>query len=178
MAVSASARDRFYRKIESFLGPEDAEYLMAALPPDGWAEVATTTEVRELAAGLRTEMADLRGELKTDMAELRAELKTDMAELKTELKTDMSDLRTDMTELRSEMKVEMRGLKTDTAELRSEMKVDLAGIRSEMVTRADLGELLRLHIDGRVGAISRWWMFATMTMQATTVGGIAAALRL
>jgi hypothetical protein len=71
MAVSASARDRFYRKIESFLGPEDAEYLMAALPPDGWDEVATKTEVRELGSGLRTEMAELRGELTTEMAELR-----------------------------------------------------------------------------------------------------------
>jgi hypothetical protein len=94
------------------------------------------------------------------MAELRSELKTEMGELRSELKTEMGGLR---SELKSEM---------------GELRVDLAGIRAEMVTRADLGELLRLHIDGRVGAISRWWLFATMTMQAATVGGIAAAIRL
>lgn len=125
MAGSATARDRFYRKIESFLGPEDAEYLMAALPPDGWDEVATKTEVRELGSGLRTEMAELGSDLRTEMAEMRSELRVEMADLRSQLKIDMAELRADM-----------------------------AGIRSDMVTKADLGELLRLHIDGRVGAIS------------------------
>lgn len=134
MAVSASARDRFYRKIESLLGPDDAEYLMAALPPDGWDEVATKTDVRELGASLRTEMAELRA----DTAELKSELKIDLAEI----------------------------------------RADMAGMRADMVTRSDLGELLRLHIDGRVGAISRWWLFATMGMQAATIGGVVAAVRL
>jgi hypothetical protein len=120
MEFSASARDRLYRKLEPLVGAEEADYLMASLPPGGWDEVATTSDVRELTATLRGEMAELRSDLKTDLAE----------------------------------------------------------IRSEMVTRTELREQLQLHVDARIGAISRTWFFGTMAMQAATIGGIIAAIRL
>ena len=108
MEFSAIARDRLSRKLEPLVGAEEADYLMASLPPGGWAEVAT----------------------KTDLRELRAEL----------------------TEFRAEM-------------------------RAEMVTRTELNDLLRLHVDARVGEISRMWFFGAMAMQAATIGGIITALR-
>lgn len=116
MVGSASARDRFYRKIETLLGPDDAEFLMDALPLGGWDDIATKSDVR-----------DLRSELKTDIAELRAEMREGFA---------------------------------------------------RTVTRDELGELLRLHVDARVGAISRWWIFSAMGMQAATIAGVIAAVRL
>ena len=116
MVTSASARDRFYRKIESLLGPEDAEFLMDALPAAGWADIATRSDLR-----------DVRSELRTEMAELRAEMREGFA---------------------------------------------------RTVTRDELGELLRLHVDARVGTISRWWIFSAMGMQAATIGGVIAAVRL
>ena len=123
MVSSASARDRFYRKIESVLGPEDAEFLMDALPPAGWADVAT-----------RSDLHDVRSELKTDMAELRSEF----------------------------------------AELRAEMREGFA----RCVTRDELGELLRLHVDASMSRVSRWWIFSAMGMQAATIAGVIAAVRL
>ena len=134
MAGSAAARDRFYRTIEPLLGAEQAEFLMDNLPPGGWDEVATKTDVRE------------------------ARLET-------------SELRVEVSGLRSEMRAEFAEVRGEMSELRSEM-------RSAMVTKSDLAEQLRLHVDARVGAISRWWMFSCMGMQAATIAGVIAAVRL
>src|SRR5215213_627970 len=112
MVSSAAARDRFYRTIEPLLGAEQADFLMDNLPPGGWDEVAT----------------------KTDLADLRAEMRTGFA--------------------------------------------DLRALMSEMVTRAEMSEQLRLHVDARVGEISRWWIFPCMGMQAATIAGVIAAVRL
>ena len=113
MEFSAIARDRLYRKLEPLVGAEEADYLMASLPPGGWDEVATKSDLREL-----------RSELKAEIAEFRAEM------------------------------------------------------RSEMVTRTELRDQLQLHVDARIGAISRTWFFGTMAMQAATIAGIIAAIRL
>ncbi len=120
MATSASARHHLFRTLESVLGDEDAATLMDHLPPGGWDEVATKTDLREVASELRGEIAELRGELKADLADLR----------------------------------------------------------SVMVTKTDLAEQLRLHVDARVGEISRWWIFSCMGMQAATIAGVIAAVRL
>lgn len=123
MVSSAAARDRFYRTIEPLLGAEQADFLMDALPPMDWGEIAT--------------------------------------------KSDLGDLRAEMREMRAEMR-EMH------AELRAEMREGFA----TFVTKTELAEQLRLHIDARVGEISRWWVFSCMGMQAATIAGVIAAVRL
>ena len=45
-------------------------------------------------------------------------------------------------------------------------------------TRDELADQLRLHVDARVGEILRWWIFSTMAMQAATIAGVIAAVRL
>lgn len=57
-------------------------------------------------------------------------------------------------------------------------KADLREMRSEMVTRDYLDQQLRLHVDARVGEISRTWFFGAMAMQAATIGGVIAAIRI
>jgi len=64
--------------------------------------------------------------------------------------------------------------KADLRALRADVQEGFAG----MVTREELGDLLRLHVDARVGEISRWWLFSTMAMQAATIAGVIAAVRL
>ena len=63
------------------------------------------------------------------------------------------------------------------ADLR-ELRVELAEIRAEMVTRGELGELLRLHVDARMGSIARGLFFAIATMNITMMAGLVAAVRL
>lgn len=82
-------------------------------------------------------------------------------------RSDVAVLRGETAELRGDLRTEMAGLRGE-----------LADIRAEMVTRAELAELLRLHVDASVGATSRWWLTASMGMQATTIAAVVAALRL
>jgi hypothetical protein len=74
-------RARLARRLEQVLGREEAETLMAQLPPYDWPDLAT----------------------KQDLAELRG----DMEQLRTELTGDMAQLRGEMGELRGEMRLEM-----------------------------------------------------------------------
>jgi hypothetical protein len=112
MAGSAAARDRLYRSIEPLIGAENAELLMDAVPPTGWADIAT----------------------KSDLAEFRAE----------------------MREFRAEMRERM----------------------ATFVTRDELGELLRLHVDGRLAANTRSTLMWSVAMNATMLGAVIAAIRL
>jgi hypothetical protein len=72
-------------------------------------------------------------------------------------------------------------VRTEIGELRAEMREGFAEMRTrfaEMATKAELGEQLRLHVDARVGEVSRWWVFSCMGMQAATIAGVIAAVRL
>ena len=82
-------------------------------------------------------------------------------------KADLAATRADLREVRAELRAEIH-------ELRAEMHEGFA----RMVTRDELAEQLRLHVDARVGQISRWWLFSTMAMQAATIAGVIAAVRL
>ena len=63
-------RRELFDLLESGLGSRTAALLMAHLPPVGWAELATKSDVASLRSELKGEMAELRGE----MAELRADV--------------------------------------------------------------------------------------------------------
>jgi hypothetical protein len=65
--VDERRRHDLYTGLAEALGEEEADTLMAHLPPVGWADVATTSDVRTLGTELRAESAEMRGE----MAELR-----------------------------------------------------------------------------------------------------------
>ncbi len=83
-------------KIAEILGEEEAETLMAQLPPYEWPQVAT-----------KQDLADLRAELRGDMDALRTELRGEMSELRGELRAEMSELRGEMSELRGGLRGEM-----------------------------------------------------------------------
>jgi hypothetical protein len=68
-------RARLARRLEQVLGREEAETLMAQLPPYDWPDLATKQDIAEL----RGDMEQLRGELKGDMKQLRGEMDSKMA---------------------------------------------------------------------------------------------------
>jgi hypothetical protein len=51
-----AGRHKLYEKAKERLGPEEADELMSLLPPVGWADVATKTDLDHLADQLRAEM--------------------------------------------------------------------------------------------------------------------------
>jgi len=60
MAVDDRTRLNLHRKLESVLGPEEADTLMAHLPPTTWQDIATKDDLRVLGAEIRAEIADVR----------------------------------------------------------------------------------------------------------------------
>ena len=60
MAVDDRTRLNLHRKLELVLGPEEADTLMAHLPPTTWQDITTKDDLRVLGAEIRTEIAEIR----------------------------------------------------------------------------------------------------------------------
>ena len=73
MPVDDRTRLNLHRKLEAVLGHEEADTLMAHLPPVTWNEVATKHDLEALGTSLR-------GEMQNGLATLRAELRADFTE--------------------------------------------------------------------------------------------------
>ena len=77
MTVDDRTRLNLHRKLEAVLGPEEANTLMAHLPPVTWQDVATTKDLASLETSIRSEIAvlraDVRGEMRAGFAEVRGE---------------------------------------------------------------------------------------------------------
>ena len=74
MTVDDRTRLNLHRKLDAVLGPEEADTLMAHLPPVTWNEVATKDDLNVLATTLRSEMNVGFADLRTEMAMLRADV--------------------------------------------------------------------------------------------------------
>ena len=80
--MPADDRDRLdlLRKLEAVLGPEEANNLMAHLPPVTWNEVATKDDLRATKDDLRTEMQHMESTLRNEMQVGFATLRTEFVE--------------------------------------------------------------------------------------------------
>lgn len=103
MTVSEERRHALYLGLESVLGRERAATMMEMLPPLGWAEVATRTDLAHQQVVLRTELETLRTSLRAEMTSLRAELQGQMTSLRTEVKEDVASLRSEVHALAGEV---------------------------------------------------------------------------
>ncbi|MCY4069615.1 MAG: hypothetical protein OXE79_11010 [Acidimicrobiaceae bacterium] len=89
MAATHSQMSFLYHRMTESMGEEAAELLLDQLPPGGWDQMSTKSDLVELRGGIKGDFADL----KTDFADL----KTDFADLK----GDFADLKTEMADLKS-----------------------------------------------------------------------------
>ena len=78
------------------LNEEAADTLMELLPPVGWADVATKTDLQHLRDELKGDIQNLRVATKSDLQHLRDELKGDIHNLRNELKVDIHNLRDEL----------------------------------------------------------------------------------
>ena len=67
MATDERSRHRLYQRLEAILGPDEASVLMAHLPPTGWGDVATRSDLEKL----RADLEHFRAATRSDLENLR-----------------------------------------------------------------------------------------------------------
>ena len=69
MPVDDRTRLNLHRKLEAVLGTEEADTLMAHLPPVTWHDVATKADILAVKDDLRTTETVIRADLRTEIAQ-------------------------------------------------------------------------------------------------------------
>jgi hypothetical protein len=72
MDVYERSRHRLHQRLREVLGEEEAGILMASLPPAGYTELATKTDLRRLKEELELKMDAMRQELRGEIQQVRA----------------------------------------------------------------------------------------------------------
>ena len=72
---------------------DTADTLMEHLPPGGWGEVATKSDIESLRVATKTDIELLRVATQRDIAELKAATQQDIAELKAATQQDIAELK-------------------------------------------------------------------------------------
>ena len=89
MSITEASRFQLRTAIGQILSEEAADTLMELLPPVGWADVATKTDLHHLRDELKADMLNLRNEFKSDIHALRNEFKADIQALQLSFETTL-----------------------------------------------------------------------------------------
>ena len=92
MAISEESRHRLHLRLAAVLGPDEAGLLMDYLPPVGWADVATKTDLEHLAALTKRDIDGLGTTLRLEMAQLEVGLRSDMNKMEVGLRSEISKM--------------------------------------------------------------------------------------
>jgi hypothetical protein len=96
MTTTDNDRRILHSAFEKACGPRPAEILMEHLPPAGWRDLATKSDVESASLLLRTDM-------EVEFANVRTEMRTEFANIRTEMRTEFANIRTEMADLRTEL---------------------------------------------------------------------------
>lgn len=104
MTITEESRYQLYKKLETALGSDEANTLMEHLPPVGWADVATRTDLEHLHVLLKADLALLQAEMRTEFTQMRTDTTAERAEVRTDIRLfeERLDARFESTELRME----------------------------------------------------------------------------
>jgi hypothetical protein len=89
MSITEASRFQLRTAIGQILSEEAADTLMELLPPVGWADVATKTDLQHLRDELKADILNLRNEFKSDIHALRNEFKADIQALQLSFETTL-----------------------------------------------------------------------------------------
>jgi hypothetical protein len=76
MSITEASRFQLRTAIGQILSEEAADTLMELLPPVGWADVATKTDLQHLREELKADILNLRNEFKADIQALQLSFET------------------------------------------------------------------------------------------------------
>lgn len=92
MSISQAKRTELHQELREKLTVDTADTLMEHLPPGGWGEVATKSDIESLRVATKTDIELLRVATQRDIAELKAATQQDIAELKAATQADIAEL--------------------------------------------------------------------------------------
>ena len=127
MAITEQSRHDLYIRLEAALGAQKATTLMEHLPPVGWADVSTRTDV---ALQLQALEGNLRADLHIALGEFRDEIHRSFAEFRDEMLRSSSEFRDEMNRSSSEFREEMRRSFT---EFRDEIRRDRQAAQRQLL---------------------------------------------
>jgi hypothetical protein len=104
VAITEQSRHDLYVRLEAALGAQEATTLMEHLPPVGWADVSTRTDV---ALQLQALEGNLRADFHIAFGEFRDEIHRSFAEFRDEMNRTSSEFR---EEIRRDRQVAQRQL--------------------------------------------------------------------
>jgi hypothetical protein len=115
VAITEQSRHDLYVRLEAALGAQEATTLMEHLPPVGWADVSTRTDValqlQALEGNLRADFhiafGEFRDEIHRSFAEFRDEMNRTSSEFREEMRRSFTDFR---DEIRRDRQVAQRQL--------------------------------------------------------------------
>ena len=88
---------------------------MEHLPPAGWRDLATKSDVESASLLLRTDMEVEFGKVRTEFANVRAEMATEFANVRAEMRTEFANVRAEIADLRTELVAGMeKGFRSQT----------------------------------------------------------------
>ncbi|MBK6855451.1 MAG: hypothetical protein IPG97_02505 [Microthrixaceae bacterium] len=105
MAITEQSRHDLYIRLEAALGAQKATTLMEHLPPVGWADVSTRTDV---ALQLQALEGNLRADLHIALGEFRDEIHRSFAEFRDEMNRTSSEFREEMHRSFTDFRDEIR----------------------------------------------------------------------
>ena len=105
MAIAERSRHDLYVRLEAALGAQEATTLMEHLPPVGWADVSTRTDV---ALQLQALEGNLRAEFHLAFGDFRDEMHRSFGDFRDEMHRSFGEFRDEMLRSSSEFRDEMR----------------------------------------------------------------------
>ena len=105
MAITEQSRHDLYVRLEAALGAQEATTLMEHLPPVGWADVSTRTDV---ALQLQALEGTLRAEFHIAFGDFRDEMHRSFGDFRDEMHRSFGEFRDEMLRSSSEFRDEMR----------------------------------------------------------------------
>ena len=153
MTVDDRTRMELHRRLTEVLGDQEADTLMAHLPPVTWQNVATTDSIDSTRLVLTTQIDALRSDVERNLTELRSDTARQITELRTDLQTQINELRSDTEGQFTDVRAELNG---HVVTLHAALSTGLAELREDM------------HRTAR----SLMVLFASLTAAATTLGAL------
>jgi hypothetical protein len=105
VTITEESRDRLYQRLKEAVGETEATTLMEHLPPVGWADVATKTDVDYVRTATKSDLDHLREVMNLRFTAVESEMdrrftevarRFDEQDAKFATKADIADLRTEL----------------------------------------------------------------------------------